>query len=92
LEILEFQQSAHLAAVYYNGGKPNLFRIHIDVTLADLKHQLSQFNGRLHLLDQRRVTGVEYHHLLVCSDGTVLFTNMKLQNDGDMTTMFSILS
>ncbi|MCH88959.1 hypothetical protein A2U01_0009852, partial [Trifolium medium] len=26
------------------------------------------------------------------SDGTVLFTNMKLQNDNDVRTMFSIFS
>jgi hypothetical protein len=49
MEILEFQQNIHLATVYYNDGLQNLFRIHVDVTLADLKHQLSQLNSRLHL-------------------------------------------
>jgi hypothetical protein len=39
MKILEFQHTTHLAAVYYNGGKTNLFRIHIDVTLDDLNHQ-----------------------------------------------------
>jgi hypothetical protein len=45
---LEFQLDTHLAAVYYNGGEPNLFRIHVDVTPSDLKHKLPQLNGRLH--------------------------------------------
>jgi hypothetical protein len=45
MKILEFQHTTHLAAVYYNGGKINLFRIHIDVTLDDLKHQLTQLNN-----------------------------------------------
>ncbi|MCH98213.1 hypothetical protein A2U01_0019213 [Trifolium medium] len=58
MEILEFQQNNHLVAVYYKHGKLNLFRIHVDVTLADLKHQLSQLNGRHHFRDERRVTDV----------------------------------
>jgi hypothetical protein len=41
MEILEFGQNTHLDAVYYNHVKSNLFRIHIDVRLVDLKHQLS---------------------------------------------------
>jgi hypothetical protein len=80
----------HIAAVYYNGGKENLFRIHVDVTLGDLKHHLTQLNGRAHHRDQRTVTEVEYRRPSVFSDGTVLFTNMKLQTDGDVRTMFSI--
>jgi hypothetical protein len=35
---------------------------------------------------------VEYHYPPVSSDRTVLLTNMKLQNDGDVWTMFSIFS
>ncbi|MCH94309.1 hypothetical protein A2U01_0015267, partial [Trifolium medium] len=66
--------------------------IHIDVTLVDLKHQLSQLNDRLNCGDARRVTDVEYRRLSVCSDGTVWFTDMKLQKDGDVRTMFSIFS
>jgi hypothetical protein len=38
MENIEFQPGTHLAAVYYNDGEPNLFKIHIDVTLGDLKH------------------------------------------------------
>ncbi|MCI31209.1 hypothetical protein A2U01_0052421, partial [Trifolium medium] len=92
MEILEFQQNTHLAAVYYNQGKPNLSRIQVDVTLGDLKHQLTQINSRLHYCHQRRVTNVENRRPSVCSDVTVLFTNMKLQNDADVRTIFSILS
>jgi hypothetical protein len=44
MEILDFQQDIHLAAVYYNNGKLNLFRIHIDVMLNDLKHWLTQLS------------------------------------------------
>jgi hypothetical protein len=80
MEILEFKLNTDLATVYYNGGKPNLFRIHVDITLVDLKHRLSQFNCRHHFRNGRRVTDVEYHRPSVCSNGIVLFTNMKLQN------------
>jgi hypothetical protein len=89
---LEFQQSTRLAAIYYNGGKSNIFRVHVDATLADLKHQLTQLNSRLHFCNERRVTDLEYYCHSVCSDETVLFTNMKLQNDGDVRTVFSIVS
>ncbi|MCH80075.1 hypothetical protein A2U01_0000837 [Trifolium medium] len=83
MEILEFQLNTHLVAVYYNRGKPNLLRVHVDVTLADLKHHLSQLNSHLHFGNERTVTDVEYRRLSVCSDGTVLFTNIKLQNDSE---------
>ncbi|MCH95231.1 hypothetical protein A2U01_0016206 [Trifolium medium] len=76
-------QNTHLTAVFYNNRKSNLFRIHVDVKLAYMKHQLDQLNGRLNCRDARRAVGVEYHRLSVCSDGRVLFTNMKLQNDSD---------
>jgi hypothetical protein len=92
IENLEFQPNTRIAAVYYNGEKLNLFRIHVDITLGDLMHQLTQLNGLVHHRDQRRVTVVEYRRLSVCSDGTVLFTNMKLQTNGDVRTMFSIYS
>ncbi|KAK2415168.1 hypothetical protein QL285_037674 [Trifolium repens] len=52
-------------------GEKNLFRIHVNVTLGDLKHKLTQLNGCVHHRDQRRVTDVEYRRLSVCSDGTV---------------------
>jgi hypothetical protein len=65
MENLEFQPNTHIVAVYYNRGKTNLFRIHVDVTLADLKHQLTQLNGRPNFRDDRRVTDMEYHSLSV---------------------------
>jgi hypothetical protein len=36
-----------LGAVYYKEGKPNMFRVYIEVTLSGLKDQLEQINGRL---------------------------------------------
>ncbi|MCH88009.1 hypothetical protein A2U01_0008890, partial [Trifolium medium] len=40
----------------------------------------------------KKVGRVEYRRSPVCSDGHVLFTNMKLQNDNDVKIMFSIFS
>ncbi|PNX88078.1 hypothetical protein L195_g044178 [Trifolium pratense] len=37
-------------------------------------------------------TDVEHRRTSVCSDETVPFTNMKLQNDTDVRTMISIFS
>ncbi|MCI62780.1 hypothetical protein A2U01_0084037, partial [Trifolium medium] len=67
MDVLEYQPNTTLAAVYYNHEKPNLLRIHDDVTLSDLKHQLNNF---LHFRDQRRVTEIEYRRPSVCADGT----------------------
>jgi len=39
--------NTNLVVVYYNWGKLNLFRIHIDVTLCTLKDQLDQINDHL---------------------------------------------
>jgi hypothetical protein len=51
----------YFAAVYFNKETPNLFRIHIHVTLSELKQQLDELNGLLtgHR-DNRRVATVEY--------------------------------
>jgi hypothetical protein len=84
MESLEFQHNTHRAAIYYNFGEHNLFRIHVEATLGDLKHWMTQLNRCRHSRDQRRVTDIEYRRLLVFSDEIVLFTNMKLQNDGDV--------
>ncbi|MCI09969.1 hypothetical protein A2U01_0031060, partial [Trifolium medium] len=85
--ILEYQHNIHIAPVYYNHGKPNLFRIYVDVIMSDLKHQL---NSLLHYREQRRVTAIKYRRPSVYSKGIVVFTNMKLQNDVDVKTIFSI--
>ncbi|MCI35936.1 hypothetical protein A2U01_0057157, partial [Trifolium medium] len=63
--------------------------IHDDVTLSDLKHQL---NSLLHFRNQRRITEIEYRRPSVCSNGSLRYTGMKLQNDGYVRTMFSIFS
>jgi len=49
-----------LAAVCFNGGKPNMFRVQINVTLVDLKDQLDQINQQLNHRDTRRVDDLEY--------------------------------
>jgi hypothetical protein len=92
MENLEFQLNTHLAAAYYNGGEAIPFRIHVDITLGDLKHQLTQLNNRCHSRDQRKVTDAEYRRPSVCSDGTVMFTDMRHINEGNVRTMFSIFS
>ncbi|MCI13980.1 hypothetical protein A2U01_0035105, partial [Trifolium medium] len=66
--------------------------IHDNVTLADQNHQLTQLNGRLNCGDARKVTDAEYCRPTVCSDGSIVFTNMKLQNDGNVRIVFFIFS
>ena len=56
-----FDPNTKLAAVYYNEGKPNLFGVHIDITLSDLNDQLDQINSCLNHSDTRRVDIVEYY-------------------------------
>jgi hypothetical protein len=86
-----FDPNSKLAAFYYNGGKPpHLFRIPNDVTLSELKSQLNQINLELNYRDTRRVDGVEYRRPSTDSAGSVRFSRMKLMNDDDMRTMFSI--
>ncbi|MCI14784.1 hypothetical protein A2U01_0035916 [Trifolium medium] len=67
MDIFSFQKNTHLAAVYYNNKKSNLFRIKVDVTLVDLKHQLDQLNGRLKCRDARRVVNIERDVGEICS-------------------------
>jgi len=86
-----FDSNTKLAAVYYNEGKPpHLFRIPIDVTLSGLKSQLNQINLKLNYRDTQRVDRDEYRRLLTDSTGSVRFSRMKLMNDDDVRTMFSI--
>jgi hypothetical protein len=79
----------HIAAVYYNGEK-RIFSGSTSMLRWVIWSTTTQLNDRAHHRDQRTVTEVEYRRPSVFSDGTVLFTNMKLQTDGDMRTMFSI--
>jgi hypothetical protein len=60
----------HIVAVYYNNRKSKFFRIHVDVTLADLKHHLSQLNGPLNY-HNARVASVGYRWQSVFSDERV---------------------
>jgi hypothetical protein len=91
---LGYKVNTHLAAVYFNKETPNLFRIHVHVTLSGLKKQLDELNGRLTgLRDNRRVANVEYRRPSVISDGRVVsFRNMVLRTDDDVKSMFEIFS
>ena len=42
-----------LDVVYYNEGKPNIFKVRVDVTLCGLKDQLDQFNCQFNHRDTR---------------------------------------
>jgi len=88
-----FDPNTKLAAVYYNGGTPpHLFRIRNDVTLSGLKDELDQINCQLNHRETRRVVGVEYRCPLSDSVGSLWFSQMKLRNNDDMRTIFSIFS
>ena len=91
MEFPGFDPNTKLAAVYYNGGTPpHLFRICEDVTLSGLKDELDQINRQLNRRDARRVVGVEYRFPLSNSARSLRFSRMKLTNDGDVRTMFSV--
>ena len=91
MEFPGFDPNTKLAAVYYNGGTPpHLFRIRDDVTLSGLKDELDQINRQLNHRDTRRVVGVEYRCPLSDSAGSLRFSRMKLTNDDDVRTMFSV--
>ncbi|AES69413.1 hypothetical protein MTR_3g029630 [Medicago truncatula] len=90
-EFPDFDSNTKLAEVYYNGGEPpHLFRIRNDVTLSGLKDQLDQINRQLNYRDTRRVVGVEYRCPLSDSAGSLRLNRMKLTNDDDMITTFSV--
>ena len=92
MEFPGFDPNTKLAAVYYNGGTPpHLFRIRDDVTLSGLKDELDQINRQLNRRDTRRVVGVEYRCPLSDSAGSLRFSRMKLTNDDDVRTMFSVI-
>ncbi|KEH34048.1 hypothetical protein MTR_3g058650 [Medicago truncatula] len=87
MENFVFDPNTKVAAVYYNGEKPpHLFGMPTDVTLSRLKSELNQINLELNYKDTWRVDGVEYRR----SSESVRFSQMKLMNDDDIRTMFSI--
>ena len=67
-----------------------MFRIHNDVTLSGVKDELDQINRQLNHRDTMRVVSVEYRCPLFDSVGSLYFSRMKLKNDNDVRTMFSI--
>ncbi|KEH33390.1 hypothetical protein MTR_3g437460 [Medicago truncatula] len=86
-----FDPTTKLVAVNYNGGKPpHLFRNPTDITLSGLKGQLNQINLELNYRDTQMVDGIEYRRLSIDSVGSVRFIWMKLMNEEDVRTMFSI--
>ncbi|PNY03036.1 hypothetical protein L195_g026359 [Trifolium pratense] len=67
--------------------------IQVDVTLVNLKHQLSQLNSHPHFDDSRRVVDVEYRRLSICSNGTIRLVHQhETSKRDDVRTMFSIFS
>ncbi|CAJ2637261.1 unnamed protein product [Trifolium pratense] len=78
-------------SVYYNNGKPILFRINDDETFDGLKQQLNQLyrivNNRN---DNRTVSSLTYRKPSIDFDGRFTSTDMMLENNDDMQTMFSI--
>jgi len=91
MEFPSFDMNTKLSAVYYNGGTPpHLFRIRNDVTLSGLKDELDQINRQLNHRDTRRVVGVECRCPLSDSVRSLCFSRMKLANDDDVRTMFSV--
>jgi len=91
MEFPGLDPNTKLAAVYYRDGKPpHLFRIHNDVTLFALKDQLDQINRQLNHINTRRVVVIEYRCPLSDSAGSLRFSRMKLTNDDDVRTMFSV--
>jgi len=90
-----FDPNTKLAAVYYNSGTPpRLFMIRNDATLSlsGLKGELDQINRQLNSRDTRRVVDVEYRCPFSDSAGSLRFSRMKLTNDDDVRTMFSVFS
>ena len=91
MEFSGFDPNTKLAAIYYSGGTPpHLFRIRNDVTLSTLKDELNQINRQLNHRDTRRVVGVEYRCPFSNPAGSLRFSRMKLTNDDDVRTMFSV--
>jgi hypothetical protein len=90
---LSYRRDTSLAVVYYNNEKPNMFQISDDATFVELKQQLHELNRCcVNKNDDRTITSIEYRKPSIGPDGVVTFTGMKIQNDADVRTMFSIFS
>jgi len=91
MDIYVIHLNTKLAAVYYNGGKsPYLFRNRTDITLYGLNDHLDQTNRQLNHRDTRRVNDIEYRCPSTDSTETLRYSWMKLMNNDDVRTMFSI--
>ena len=91
MEFSSFDPNTKLAAFYYNGGKPpHLFRNRNDFTLSGLKDELDRINRQLNHRYTKRVVGVEYRCPLSDSAGSLRISRIKLTNDDDVRTMFSV--
>ena len=91
MELPDFDLNTKLAAVYYNGGTPpHLFTIRHDVTLSGLEDELDQINRQLNHRDTRKVVNVEYRCPLSDLARSLRFSRLKLTNDDDVRTMFSV--
>jgi len=62
------------ASVYYNSGKINLFRVHVDVTLSGLNDQLDQIKWCLNHIDTKWLEKVKYCCSSIDIDKRVWFT------------------
>jgi len=54
MNIFVVEMNFNLAAIYYNNGKPNLFRINVDVTLFNFKINLTKLTIVSSVMTQRR--------------------------------------
>ncbi|XP_045830908.1 uncharacterized protein LOC123922206 [Trifolium pratense] len=80
-----------LAAVYFNHEKPILFRINDGETFDGLKQQLNELNRTTNNQnDNRTVSSLKYCKPSIGPDGRISFTDMMLENNDDIETMFSI--
>jgi hypothetical protein len=90
MSIYSLEENTNVVAVYYK-GEPNMFRIHMDITLCDLKDQLEQIDYCLNRGYTRRVNNVKYPCMSIDSYECVQFIHMKLHNDDDVRIIFFIL-
>jgi len=79
-----------LAVIYYNVGKTPSAQCLKWCHIYGLKDQHDQIDCKLECRDTRRMYNVKYQFPSIDSAGRVLFSQMKLRNDDDVRTMFSI--
>jgi len=90
MDIYQLDLNTMLVAVYFNGTKPNLFRVLVDVTLVYLKDQPDQINQRLNHIYKSRVDEVRYRRPSIDSVERLQVIQMMPTNNYDLRSMFSI--